>query len=377
MHFDRRKFLYYTSLSSLALMAGRCGNPNRNTPESTAEASKTSPGSRKEKLGIALVGLGGYSSGQLAPALQLTEHCELRGIVTGSPEKIPEWQKKYTIPDANVYNYENLHTIADNDDIDVVYIVVPTGLHAKYSIIAAEAGKHVWCEKPMAMNVPECQSIIDACNDNNVRLAIGYRMQHEPNTRTVMQYTETKPYGAIQTVKAFAGYNGGGGGNGWRFQKEMGGGALYDMGVYTVNGIRYATGLEPEAVISAQQSTKRPKIFTEVDETTEYQLRFSNGILAYGKTSVGESINQLRVDAENGWYELSPMQQYNGVKGRTSDGILLDTYVKNQQAIQMDDDALAIKNGKPMIAPGEDGLKDVRIINAIQRAAAEGREVKI
>src|SRR6056297_306422 len=74
----------------------------------------------KKKLGVALVGLGGYSTHQLAPALQQTEHCELRGIVTGSPEKIPRWQKRYGIPDRNVYSYDTLPEIANNDDIDVV-----------------------------------------------------------------------------------------------------------------------------------------------------------------------------------------------------------------------------------------------------------------
>ena len=97
----------------------------------------------------------------MAPALQLTKHCELRGIVTGSPAKVPIWQEKYGISDTHVYNYENMHEIADNDDIDVVYIVVPTGLHAKYAVIAADAGKHVWCEKPMALDVAQCQSIIN------------------------------------------------------------------------------------------------------------------------------------------------------------------------------------------------------------------------
>ncbi len=98
---------------------------------------------KNKKLGVALVGLGSYATGQLAPALQQTDHCELRGIVTGSPSKIPVWQRRHGIPEANVYNYENMHEISDNDDIDVIYIVLPPGLHAEYSIIAAEAGKHV------------------------------------------------------------------------------------------------------------------------------------------------------------------------------------------------------------------------------------------
>lgn len=125
----------------------------------------------KNKLGVALVGLGYYSTDLLAPALQLTQYCELKGIVTGSPWKIPVWQKKYNIEDKNVYNYENMHQIANNPDIDVIYIVLPTGLHSKYSIVAANAGKHVWCEKPMARTAAECEAIIDACKRTGLNSA--------------------------------------------------------------------------------------------------------------------------------------------------------------------------------------------------------------
>ena len=130
----------------------------------------------KKKLGVALLGLGNYSTNLLAPALQHTEHCELRGIITGSEEKIPKWQRKYGIKDANVYTYGSMAEIANNDDIDVIYVVTPTGTHKDFAVQAANTGKHVWCEKPMAMDSDECQAIIDACNRNNVTLSIGYRM---------------------------------------------------------------------------------------------------------------------------------------------------------------------------------------------------------
>lgn len=369
MKTNRRRFIKTSTLAGASLLLGACN------AKSQSNSNIIVP-TQKKKLGIALVGLGYYSSGLLAPALQLTKHCELKGIVTGTPSKIPTWQKKYGIADKNVYNYENMHEIANNDEIDVVYIVVPTGLHAKYSIIAAHTGKHVWCEKPMAMNVKECQSIIDACNKNKVKLSIGYRMQHEPNTQTVISYAKSKPFGNIQSMLAYAGYAGGGG-SGWRFQKNLGGGALYDMGVYTINGIRHALQDEPIAVKSAKQFTDRPALFKEVDETTEYELTFKSGIIATGKTSVGNGYNQLKVTCENGWYELQPMQSYSGVQGQRSDGVLLNTYIENQQAKQMDDDALSIINNQEVLVPGIDGLKDIRILNAIQKSAKIGKEVKI
>ena len=331
---------------------------------------------KKNKIGVALLGLGYYSRDLLAPALQLTEHCYLAGIVTGSPEKIPIWQRKYAIPDTNVYDYENMGQIADNDDIDVIYIVTPTGTHARFAIAAANTGKHVWCEKPMAMNVAECQSIIDACNKNKVQLTIGYRMQHEPNTQTLMSYAHTKPFGNFTRLESQAGYRGGVG-TGWRFQKAMGGGALYDMGVYTVNGMRYATDLFPKRVISARQYTDRPQYFKEVDETTEYILEFEGGLKGYGKTSVGASINHLKVECERGHYELRPMQSYSGVEGSRSDGVLLNKYIANQQARQMDDDALSLLENKKMMISGEEGLKDIRIIEAIIQSADLGGSVEI
>ncbi|NNE76833.1 MAG: Gfo/Idh/MocA family oxidoreductase, partial [Pricia sp.] len=161
---------------------------------------------QKEKLGVALVGLGYYSTDLLAPALQMTQNCELKGIVTGSPEKIPVWQEKYGIPDKNVYNYENFDSIANNADIDVIYIVLPPSMHAEYTIRAAKTGKHVWCEKPMAPSVKECEAMIKACNDNKVKLAIGYRCQHDPNIRAYMKASKERPFGKVLMVTSAAGY---------------------------------------------------------------------------------------------------------------------------------------------------------------------------
>ena len=137
-------------------------------------------------LGVALIGLGYYSRDLLAPALQMTKHCRLAGIVTGSPAKAEEWQRRYGIADRNVYDYAGFDRIADNTDIDVVYVVLPNHLHKPFTLRAAAAGKHVWCEKPMAMDAAEARTMIDACRQHRVQLTIGYRMQHEPNTQAVM-----------------------------------------------------------------------------------------------------------------------------------------------------------------------------------------------
>ncbi len=327
----------------------------------------------KGKLGVALVGLGYYSTDLLAPALQLTKNCYLAGIVTGTPEKADRWQKKHNIPDRNIYNYETMDDIANNPEIDVVYIVLPTGMHSEYAIKAANTGKHVWCEKPMARTADECQAIIDACKKNKVKLSIGYRMQHEPNTQDIIRFGKEKAYGDIRKVSALAGYFDPRG-NHWKLKKEMGGGAMYDMGVYPLNACRYVTGEEPVAV-TAQQFTDRPDLFTEVDETTRFQLEFPSGAVTECEASFGKSMNSLHVTASNGWYKLEPFQSYSGINGSTSDGRILNKSIPNQQAKQMDDDSFAILNDENVLVPGEEGRRDIKIVEAIYLAAKENRRV--
>lgn len=162
----------------------------------------TRGGKQDKKLGIALVGLGQYSAGQLAPALKETKHCYLAGIVTGTSSKIEPWKQEYNIPDKNVYSYDEFDKIADNPDIDIVYIVLPVSLHAEYTIRAAKAKKHVICEKPMAMNVEEAQQMLDACNENGVQLAIGYRLHFEPFNKRVMELGQNQLFGNVKSIEA-------------------------------------------------------------------------------------------------------------------------------------------------------------------------------
>lgn len=330
---------------------------------------------KKEKLGVALVGLGYYSTDLLAPALQLTQNVYLAGIVTGTPEKAEKWKQKYSIPEKNIYNYDNFDTIANNPDIDVIYVVLPNSMHEEYTIRAAKAGKHVWCEKPMAVTAEECLRMIDACSQNKVKLSIGYRMQHEPNTQKIMEFAKTKKYGDIKTVSASAGFFNGSKDH-WKLQKAMGGGAMYDMGVYSLNAARYSTGLEPVAV-TAKQSTTRPEIYTEVDETMIFDLEFPGGVKANCETSFGENLQTLQVNASKGWYKLDPFSSYKGIDGITSDGIKLNAVIPNQQARQMDDDALAILNKTSVMVPGEEGLKDVKVVEAIYKSARENKRIEI
>ncbi len=331
---------------------------------------------KKQKLGVALVGLGYYSKDLLAPALQLTQYAELRGIVTGSPEKIPVWKEKYKLDDKNIYNYQNFDEIAKNPDIDVVYVVLPPSLHREYVERAAKAGKHVFCEKPMAPSVADCKAMIEACDKAKVKLAIGYRCQHDPNIQAYRKITKSKKFGNVVEVTSKAAYNEGRT-NHWKQIKALGGGVMGDMGVYAIQGARMAVGMEPIAV-TAFNKTIRTEIYKEVEETVEYTLEFPGGIMANCLSSFGQNVNSLEIKYQKGWVKMSPQSGYLGNKGEASDGTKIDFPLKNQQTKQMDDDCLAILTGKKLMATGYEGMRDIKIVEAVLMSAAmDGKRVLI
>lgn len=331
---------------------------------------------KKDRLGVALVGLGYYSTDLLAPALQQTKNCYLAGIVTGTPSKAEAWKTKYSIPDKNIYNYQNFDQIANNPDIDVVYVVLPPSMHMEYTVRAANAGKHVWCEKPMAMTEKECAAMIDACKKNKRSLAIGYRLHHEPNTQEYRRIIKQKLLGKVKSVDCAAGYRDSRTDH-WKQKRELGGGVLLDMGVYAIQGARLGTNMEPVRIVTAKTSTTRPEIYKNgLDETVTATLEFPGGVMANIKTSFGESINFLDVVCEKGTLKMSPYSGYAGLKGSSPLGEINHSYqVPWQQARQMDDDALSIIQNKPMLVPGEEGLRDIRVVQAIYKSAASGQSV--
>ena len=234
-----------------------------------------------KKLRVALVGLGSYATNQLLPGLQKSQMCELAGIVTGTPSKKESWMAKHNIPEKNCYNYENFDEIKNNPDIDAVYIVLPTSMHAPYTISAAKAGKHVICEKPMSMNVKEAKEMIAACKANNVSLSIGYRLHYEPFTQEVMRLAKDKDFGKVKFVDGkFAWRNRDL--KAWRMNFPLsGGGAFMDVGIYCINASRYATGEDPISV-TAQAIKTEPEIYRDIEETYQWQLTFPSGAVANG-----------------------------------------------------------------------------------------------
>jgi predicted dehydrogenase len=379
--FTRRDFMQQLGTAAIMLpglttIAGleACGSKKGSDSSAQSASSTTSATGSERQLGIALVGLGTYSEGQLAPALEKTKLCRLAGIVTGTPEKAEKWKKKYDIPDKNVYNYKTFDQIANNPEIDIIYVVLPNPMHAEYVIRAARAGKHVICEKPMAMTSAECQQMIDACQKANKKLSIGYRLHFEPHHQEMMRLGQQQVFGKVNKIIAQNAQKQSDD-TPWRLGQGIGGGGpLRDVGVYCIQGAIYTKGEIPIAVTAKLHPVTDPKKFSKIEEGMDFQLHFADGSIADCKTSYNDKYNKLRAEAAKGWFELDPAYEYSGLEGETSQGKMNIENVP-QQARQMDAFADCILNNKPSNVPGEMGMRDVQLIEAIFQAAKTGQRV--
>ncbi|HVU08143.1 MAG TPA: Gfo/Idh/MocA family oxidoreductase [Verrucomicrobiae bacterium] len=362
---SRRDFIKATSVVAASL-------PFIGALNSCAQSAEPS-----RKIGFALAGLGNLSTHQLAPALQKTKFCKLTGIVTGHPAKAEKWKAQYDIPDKNIYNYDNMEQMADNPDIDVVYVVTPNALHAEHTIKAARAGKHVLCEKPMEVSVEKCQQMIDECKKAGKQLAIGYRLHFEPNNLECVRLAREKTFGDVRIIDAGFGFPIGDPTQ-WRLKKELaGGGPLMDVGIYALQATRYISGEEPIEV-SGITTVTDPVKFKDVEESVVWQMKFPSGIISYNSASYKvPGIAGFKAFADRGWFGLDPAYGYGGIQGQRSNGELIQLPQIDQFAAEMDDFAQCILENHPTRVPGEEGLRDVKIMMAIYESAKTGKAVRL
>ena len=329
-------------------------------------------------LRVAIMGLGSYGT-RVAEAMKDCKRAKLVGVISGTPAKIKAWQKKYGIPEKNCYSYESFDAIRNNPDIDAVYIITPNGLHKDQAIRVAQAGKHVICEKPMAINAAEGQQMVDACRKSGVKLLVGYRMHLEANTLQIVNMRNEGAFGKVLFFQGLSGFRIGNPGQ-WRLDKKLaGGGAMMDIGIYSINGARYMIGEEPTWVTAQETKTDPVKFKEGVDETIMFQLGFPGGAVASClSTYTMNNLDRFFLNGEKGFAELHPATGYGPIKGRTNQGELQNPHITHQ-TVQMDEMAgMILENKKPLVPmDGEEGLKDLKIIDAIYQAVRQGTKVKL
>jgi predicted dehydrogenase len=324
------------------------------------------------------MGLGGYGT-RVAEAMVTCKKAKLTGVISGTPAKIKAWQSKYNIPEKNCYNYENFDAVKDNPDIDAVYVITPNALHHDEVIRVAKAGKHVICEKPMAISVKEGEEMIEACKKANVKLLVGYRMHFEPHTLEIIRMRNAGEFGKITFFQGLSGFIIGNP-NQWRMDPKLsGGGALMDIGIYSVNGSRYMIGEDPIWVNAVETKNDPAKFPTGIDETIQFQLGFPGGAVASCLSTYSMNwLDRFFLDGVGGFAELHPATSYDPTQGITHKGPI-NQPTTIHQAVQMDEMAAIILGGKkPIVAvDGEEALKDLKVIEGIYQSAKTGRTINL
>ena len=334
-----------------------------------------------KKLGWAVVGLGSLAINQILPAFAKCEKSKVVALVSGHPDKANKLALRYGVSPKSIYNYQNYDTIRDNPEVDVIYIVLPNGMHAEYTVRGHQAGKHVLSEKPMANTPAECQQMIDAAKKADRKLMVAYRCQYEPFNQEAIRIARSGELGKTQMILADTGFPMGDP-NQWRLNKQLaGGGSMMDIGIYALNASRYLTGEEPTEVNAMTYTTPGDVRFKEVEESTIFQLRFPSGILANCSSSYGYfHQSHYRVMGTDARLCMDPATWYSGLRLWIERGNTIeqrDLPEVDHFTAEMDHMSDCVMQNKTPLTPGEEGLRDLTIISAVYAAAQSGKTVKL
>jgi len=335
------------------------------------------------KLGYAIVGLGNYGLNVIIPCFADCEHSRLVAVVSGDPAKAARVAAEHKLGPNAVYSYADYDRIRDNPDIDIVYVCLPNSMHAEYTIRAFRAGKHVLCEKPMAVSVRECEAMIAAGRAANRRLMIGYRCHFEPFNLEARRIVRAGEVGRVRYVRSEHGFVMRDP-SVWRLKRALsGGGSLMDIGIYALQAARYMTGEEPVSVSAVERTDRSDPRFREVEDQIAWDMAFPSGAIAGCHSMYSANQNRVFLAGSEGRVELEPATRYDGNRmwtgkdGREKPVAPPSGPGRNQFAGQLDHMARCALSGAEPIVSGEEGLRDMRIIEAIYRSAREGRTVKL
>jgi predicted dehydrogenase len=329
-------------------------------------------------LRMAVAGLGHFAQVAVLPGINQLSSVELTALVSGNPEKLDELGDRYGVE--RRLDYDGLGELLSNGSVDAIYLTVPNDLHAPLTILAAQHGVHVLCEKPMAPTSEDCRAMIRACRDGGVKLMIAYRLHFEAGNLAAVELVksgaigEPRVFNSTFTMQVRE--------DNIRVQDRPGAGPLHDIGVYCINAARYLLREEPIEVIATAVARPDDPRFAHVDESVAATLRFPSGALASFVCSFGA--------ADRSHYEVIG----------TTGGVLVDNAYeyatgielkqlgegkprkrrfgkRDQIAAEIEYFARCVAQGVDPEPSGLEGLADVRVIEAIQQARASGARVTL
>jgi len=331
------------------------------------------PDAPSRRMRWAIAGLGSFALGQVIPGFQSADESIITAFVSGNPDKARDLGARYGV--TKLYDYDNFDSIAADPEIDCVYIVLPVGLHAEYTIRALKAGKHVLCEKPMASTPAECEAMIAAAKAANRQLGVAYRVHFEPNNVEVARRCLSGELGTLRYFTGDAGFNADPEHwvpHRWRLQKALaGGGSMYDIGIYAMNAALMCLGEEPVAVSAVYSYPKDDPRFREVEGGVDWRMSFASGIHAQGSSSYCYAGGtRQKIFGATGAIVMEPASDYYRQNVTLSNGQPLNAGNPiHQFAAQVDAFSGAARGNVPHLTPGEMGLRDIRLIQAMYKSA--------
>ena len=375
----RRKLLAAAGAAPFALAAGRALAQTAAGQPMPVDAAPQ-PAVPGEQMRWAVVGLGSFGINQVIPGFADARQSRMTAFVSGNPAKARDLGARHGI--SKFYDYANYDTMKGNAEIDCVYIVLPVGLHAEFTVRALEAGKHVLCEKPMASTVAECERMVAAAKANGRQLGVAYRVHFEPTNREALKRIAAGELGAIRAVHNAHGFNA----NPqfpphkWRLEKALaGGGSMFDIGVYGLNtSLMMLEGDRPVAVSALYAYPKDDPRFAEVEGGIDWRMTMASGINVTGWSSYCQSpyVSRQHYFGAKASLEMQPATTYD------DNNIVIDGNRQigagnpmTQFAAQLDGFSEAARANKPHLTPGEMGLRDIRLIEAMYRSADAGGTV--
>jgi predicted dehydrogenase len=380
-HSTRRDFLATTTAIGSGLLAGLSASATE-VPLAPPDAQPPQleiPKSEGEKIGWAIVGLGTLALGEVMPAFGECQRSKPVALVSGHPDKAKQVADFYHIDPDNIYNYENYDKLAENPEVQVIYIILPNSMHAEYTIRGLKAGKHVLCEKPLATSVNECEQMIAAAREAGKKLMTAYRLRYEPFNQRVIELCKKQELGKLKLITASNCQNVTP--PNIRLSSKLGGGPVGDVGVYCINAARYITGQEPTEVTAREHQPSDDPRFREVPESVSFTLQFDSGVIAQCECSFGTADNRFyRIVCEKGVIELDNAFGYQGQElcirrpDRSADQRITPV---NHFAAEMDHFSECVVKGTDPLTSGEDGLADMRVVEAIGKASATGDRIRI
>jgi predicted dehydrogenase len=335
----------------------------------------------KKKVGFAVVGLGAIAQGSVLPAFANCKRARLVALVGSDDKKTAQLAQKFHAK--TYYHSDQYAECLANPEISAVYIATPPGVHAGLTIQAAQAGKHVLCEKPLAANLADSAAMVEACRKHGVLLMTAYRKFYEPSALYLKQLIQSGDLGRIDMIHtAFSELHVPDVSLPWMLDSKMaGGGPLMDLGVYCVNTTRWLIDENPVEV-SAKSWVHDTVRFWDVEQGISFRLRFPSGLVVQGSSSYGAVLSSfIFVQGTKGWLSLSPAFPFDedrllaGKIGKRQ--ITRKFKVADEFAPELDAFAAAIQNKHSVEADGVQGHRDMIILDAIYEAAKTQQSVAI